>query len=110
MTFDFNRKLFFTLSIVFIIMTIIGTITHECGHYLFAKILGYNTRINYGYTILESNLNKSMSQKENFIFTLGGPFRTIFTGTLGVALLYIFRRTFNTIEKLSFFQWILIFT
>ena len=90
-------------------MTIIGTISHEFGHYLSAKILGFNSRINYGMTMLENNPNKSMSNKEYFLFTLGGPIQTILTGTLGLALLFLFRKTFNQTEKLSVLQWTLIF-
>jgi hypothetical protein len=109
MTFHFNRKLFLYLSLAFILMTIIGTISHEFGHYLSAKILGFNSRINYGMTMLENNPNKSMSNKEYFLFTLGGPIQTILTGTLGLALLFLFRKTFNQTEKLSVLQWTLIF-
>ena len=109
MTFHFNRKLFLYLSLVFILMTIIGTITHELGHNLSAKIMGFNSRVNYGMTILENNQNKSMSNKEYFLFTLGGPIQTMLTGTLGIALLFLTRKSYNQIENLSILQWIMIF-
>ena len=109
MKFGFDRKLFIYLSLVFIIMTVIGTVSHEYGHYISAKILGFNSRINYGMTMLENNPNKSMSRKEAFLFTLGGPIQTILTGTLGIILLYVYRKTFYQIEKLFIFQWTIIF-
>ena len=110
MTFDFDKKLFAYLSLAFILMTVIGTVTHEYGHYISAKILGFNSRVNYGMTMLEGNLNNSMSRKEKIIFTLGGPLQTISTGTLGIALLYFSRKSFKKIEKLSLLQWVYIFT
>ena len=110
MTFDFDKKLFAYLSLAFILMTVIGTVTHEYGHYISAKILGFNSRVNYGMTMLEGNLNNSMSRKEKIIFTLGGPVQTISTGTLGIALLYFSRKSFKKIEKLSLLQWVYIFT
>jgi drug/metabolite transporter (DMT)-like permease len=90
-------------------MTTIGTISHEFGHFISAKILGFNSKINYGATILEDNANKIMSEKEYFIFTLGGPIQTIFTGSLGLLALYHCRKTFIRVEKLSFRQWFFIF-
>ena len=110
MTFDFDKKLFAYLSLAFILMTVIGTVTHEYGHYISAKILGFNSRVNYGMTMLEGNLNNSMSRKEKIIFTLGGPLQTISYGTLGIALLYFSRKSFKKIEKLSLLQWVYIFT
>jgi hypothetical protein len=109
MKFIFDRKLFLYLSLAFILMTVIGTISHEYGHYISAKILGHDARVNYGMTILENNPNQSISRKESFIITLGGPMQTILTGTLGMILLYIFRKSFNQIDKLSFPQWTAIF-
>ena len=110
MTFYFDKKLFTYLSLTFILMTVIGTVSHEYGHYLSAKILGFNSRVNYGMTIIEGNQNNLISPKERFIITLGGPLQTILTGTLGVALLYLSRKSFYQIEKLSLLQWCYIFT
>lgn len=52
MTFNFNTKLFFSLFIGFVLFTIIGTLTHELGHFTAGKIVGFEgMRINYGATI-----------------------------------------------------------
>lgn len=42
---NFNFKLFIGLMFGFIGFTVIGTLTHECGHAAVAEYLGYHTRI-----------------------------------------------------------------
>ena len=98
------------LSLAFNLMTVIGTITHEYGHYISAKILGFNSRINYGMTIPEYNPNNPISREESFIITLGGPLQTMLTGSIGVFLLYFYRKSFEQVEKLSLVQWTFVFT
>lgn len=110
MNLHFDKKLFLYLSLAFICMTIIGTVSHECGHLLSAKFMGFNARINYGKTFLEGNADKVMNADKHFLFTLGGPVQTIVTGTLGLALLYFFRKSYHGIEKLTLGQWAIIFT
>lgn len=110
MTAYFDKKRFAYLSLAFILMTVIGTLTHEFGHYIAAKSLGFNSRVNYGMTRLENNPNNPISREESFIITLGGPLQTMLTGSLGVLLLYIYRKSFQQIEKVSLWQWTLIFT
>ncbi|HET8885821.1 MAG TPA: hypothetical protein VFM70_05655 [Salinimicrobium sp.] len=41
-------KSFFLLTLVFILFTVIGTISHEYGHIAIAKMLGYETKLHYG--------------------------------------------------------------
>ena len=48
--FKFDIKLFIYLAIAFIFSTIVGTISHEYGHYTVAKYLGYTSTVSYGYT------------------------------------------------------------
>lgn len=110
MTSYFDKKLFAYLSLAFILMTIIGTLTHEYGHYITARILGFNSRINYGMTMPENNPNNPISPQESFIITLGGPLQTMLTGSLGMFLLYFYRKSFQQIESLSLLQWAFIFT
>ena len=109
MNLTFDKKLFLYLSFAFILMTIIGTVTHEFGHYFSAKVLGFNSRINYGMTILENNPSKIMSEKENFLFTLGGPFQTMLTGSIGLFILLIFRNSYKSVLNLTFKKWVFIF-
>ena len=47
-TFDF--RLFILLSLAFIAFTVIGTLSHEAGHYAMARYLGLQASIHYNYT------------------------------------------------------------
>jgi len=44
---SFDFRLFTFLSIGFIAFTVIGTVSHESGHYIVARCFGYQARINY---------------------------------------------------------------
>ena len=92
----------------FILFTIIGTISHEFGHYLAAKYIGLDAKIHYGYTsfIIPDDFSGVISRADRFLLTLGGPLQTIFTGILGLFLLYINRKTIKSLEKLKTIHWI----
>lgn len=75
MKFYFDRKLFTVLAVVFILMTVIGTLSHEYGHYLAAKLMGYDARINYGMTLLGDHPGKSMSRNQRFFLSWEGCYR-----------------------------------
>lgn len=125
--------LIFTIS--FILVTIIGTLTHELGHLIPAKFLGYETTLHYGsmswddgYTDLSNALFRKYGSKDNvpnevldqldalkeksrndtLWITLGGPIQTMSTGLLGFFMLYSRR---NKISKttLSLFDWTAVF-
>ncbi len=103
-------KLFLLLFTAFIIATVFGTVSHEFGHYLAAKMLGYNARINYGSTFWYPKYpGEVINAKDAFLFTLGGPVQTMLTGTLGLILLMIFYKSFNSGGHLNFTQWVIIF-
>lgn len=120
-------------------MTVIGTITHELGHYSVSKLLGYEARINYQSSTswdndLEAYLkdtyekysvaikdNKEFPGKaeyfktiqklktDNLWITFGGPLQTIITGTIGLILLLFYRRNYISDNKVHFIGWTLIF-
>lgn len=51
MPFVFDRKLFLWLFTGFILFTVVGTLSHEAGHYLVGKLQGRDSmRIAYAYT------------------------------------------------------------
>ena len=102
-----NTKLLIYLAFGFIISTVIGTSTHEFGHYLIAETLGYDATINYASTSFSNN--KEFVDNDYFWITLGGVLQTIFTGTVGFTLLIINRKSFEKSESLNFKQWVLIF-
>lgn len=135
--FDFILSI--KLILVFILMTVIGTLSHELGHYSVAKYLGYDARINYNSTMyfneellnfldeignkyryeLKNNLDFPEKEKyfnltnnyrwHHFLFTLGGPVQTILTGTIGLLLLIVYKKKYIITEKVTLFGWVLIF-
>jgi len=128
----FDLSLFVLLALGFIAFTVIGTVSHESGHYLAARCLGYKARLHYGSTsiqsyrpgemdYLKSVFEKYLSQikskqpfpgKERydeicsrismrgFWFTLGGPVQTMLTGTIGLRLVFLFRRRYFAVAVL----------
>ena len=135
----FNPRLFIWLTIAFVCATVIGTLTHECGHYIVAKSFGYEPRINYNSCAVydpendeftrttwskyqkEIRAGEDFPEKEKYMqihrqygkddlwIELGGPLETILTGTIGLIFLFLFRKSFENVTKLSFKQWFFIF-
>lgn len=103
----FEKKLATCLTLGFIFATVAGTLSHEWGHYIVAKSLGYQVAINYASTYRTGGTYPTPA--DNFWFTLGGPVQTMLTGTVGLLLLFSFRKSFQSKQKLSFRQWCLIF-
>lgn len=52
--FRFKPKFSVIIIFIFILFTIIGTLTHELGHITVAKVLGYETELSYGSMIYYS--------------------------------------------------------
>jgi hypothetical protein len=135
----FDKRLFILLSFAFIIATIIGTLSHEFGHYIVAKGLGHKARIHYAsvgsdapasfdsmYTIISKYREQiedgsSFPGKEkydqlarkysndNLMITTGGPLQTMLTGTIGLMLLFVWKNSFRSRHPLSPGQWTLVF-
>lgn len=108
------------MSLAFILTTIIGTLSHEWGHYIVAKKLGYNASIHYAYTswerpdeLSETNYIKGVQinryYRNSFWIGMGGPLQTMLTGTIGLLLLSFSRRRMRTLQELRPGQWILVF-
>ncbi|HYV95171.1 MAG TPA: hypothetical protein VE978_25570 [Chitinophagales bacterium] len=139
MQLSFSIRLSVLLFFAFIVATIVGTVSHESGHYLMAKALGYNARIYYDYTtwddpksadFIDSVNSKYREQilegqdfpgkekynqiiekhsEDDFWIGLGGPLQTMLTGTIGLLLLFLYRKSFYSREQLTFRQWVLVF-
>lgn len=135
-TLDIQTFLIFTIT--FVVFTAIGTVSHEYGHILVAKSLGYETTLYYGSMTFdggeinkkrdriyseykneidnnvdfekkaeyESLIKKSISN--GFWILLGGPMQTIFTGLIGLIIIF-FRK--NQIKKfgLRWIDWLAVF-
>jgi hypothetical protein len=132
-------KLFFSIVVTFIAFTIIGTITHELGHYGAAKYLGLKPNLHYQsvdyelsnndieldkiYGLYQEDINAKRDfpakkrfeeimeaeTKNDFTHRAAGPIQTMLTGTIGFILLLIYRKKFFAAQKLSVRQWLLIF-
>ena len=131
----FDKNNFVLLFIGFIVLTIVGTLSHEFGHYTVARILGYKTKINFGsvkwmneqdLTFIRSSWKKYHSEikanekfpgksklddinSDGFWITLGGPLQTIITGTFGLIFLIIYKIKFIKVDNLSKVGWLLVF-
>ncbi|MEY4539426.1 MAG: hypothetical protein RLZZ306_1183 [Bacteroidota bacterium] len=132
-----KTKFAIIIYFTFILFTVIGTLSHEFGHFIVGRYLGSKTSIHYSSTSWgESELydkiikiyteNKDAidaekdfpqkrkfdilcaeSYRNSFWFTFGGPFQTIFTGTTGVLLILFIRKRHQFATKLS--HWICLF-
>jgi hypothetical protein len=106
----FDKSLFIKLSFGFIIATIVGTLSHELGHYIVAYFYGYKPHISYGYCTWDLTLAKPHYDiKDDFYICLGGPLQTILTGTFGLVLLILNRKKYLSVDNLNFIQWVAIF-
>jgi hypothetical protein len=135
----FDIKLFIFLAITFIGMTVVGTLTHELGHYSVSKLLGYEANISYQSSghwnnELDEYLNSTYEKyaneiknrldfpekekyfeamkkyrTDNFLITLGGPLQTIMIGTFGLIFLLVYRDKFITKDKVYITGWVSIF-
>ncbi|SCY38399.1 hypothetical protein SAMN05192588_2597 [Nonlabens sp. Hel1_33_55] len=115
----------------FVLFTIIGTLSHEAGHYIVAKQYFNSPSFHYGYVkygdwkevepdwynqrLDENDQLKpefqeefdrllAMNKEQHFYTTLGGPLQTVFFGTIGfIWLLYRKKNSF------ALKDWLLVF-
>lgn len=57
--FTFQTKLFLYLSLAFMAFAVIGTLSHEGGHYIAARYYGYEAKINYAMTSYGNKANNT---------------------------------------------------
>ena len=105
-----DKKNFIALFLSFIAATIVGTLSHEFGHYIVAKYFGFDAELHYSSTSWRSpDSHNPITTGYPLAITLGGPIQTMLTGTIGIVLLYLHRNDFFKADKLSFQQWLIIF-
>jgi hypothetical protein len=103
-----DMRLFIWLFLSFIGATVVGTLTHELGHYVVAEFLGYDADIHFGATgIVKAPVDGKPS--DGIWITSGGPIQTMLTGTIGLILIFIYRKSFSLSNVLSGWQWVLVF-
>lgn len=135
----FNYKLSILLILSFMLMTVVGTLTHELGHYTVSKLLGYEASINYQssshwdheldsyfkevYAKYSNEIKNKIDfpgkeqyqstveryRNDDFWILLGGPLQTTLTGSIGFVLLLFYRSKVITPDNVSFRGWVLIF-
>ena len=106
MNISINIKSLLILTFVFILFTTIGTVSHEYGHIIVAKALGYETTLHYGSMNYDSGIEKLKSN--GLLVTIGGPFQTILTGTIGLLIL-LWRRKLIYQNGLKVLDWLAVF-
>lgn len=132
-----KTKFAIIIYFTFILFTVIGTLTHEFGHFIVGRYLGYNSTIHYGFTSTGTNQineklfkiylrnKKAINAKNNFsekqefeslieentrnyyLFTLGGPSINIIIGSIGFILILFIRR--RHLFATSKFHWLCLF-
>ena len=138
MNLSIDKNKYLILSAVFILFTVIGTISHELGHIAVAKGLGYKTSLHYGYMNFDDSELKdqlTVIYDENkiaidadldfegkdeyeqlsktyrnhlLLVRIGGPLQTMLTGLIGFFIL-LRRRTHIEEHGLQFLDWLAVF-
>ncbi len=138
MKFSIYIKSIFIFSTVFILFTVIGTISHEYGHIAVARMLGYNTVLHYSSmnyslaplnekiiriyyenesSIINGNDFEAKEQYESLIekrrtdiliVSIGGPIQTIITGIFGLLIIF-WRRNKIKSDGLKLIDWLAVF-
>lgn len=139
MSLKFNFRLFLSLVFGFVLCTIVGTVSHEGGHWVVSKYFGNTPKVHYASTSLgfeakatefetfyEKNKSKILSREESpekekfremnknagrekFLITLGGPVQTMLTGTIGFLILWFNRKEIYRKYNLTFKIWLSVF-
>jgi hypothetical protein len=102
-----DKRLFIRLFPSFIFATILGTLFHEWGHYIVAEALGYDAVIHYAFTSYTS-APVVRQPTDSFWISLGGPLQTLMTGTIGLIMMVVQRKSFREATTLSTQQWFLV--
>lgn len=138
MIYNINKYDFFIFTIVFVIFTVIGTISHEFGHIAVAKHLGYKTSLHHGSMTwnrgngwdemksislkykyeIENSLDFQEKEKYEMLveklnkdrmpIVLGGPSQTILAGSVGFIFLLFLRKSMR-MKKFNKLDWVFVF-
>jgi hypothetical protein len=97
--FDLTHLFIFVL--VFIIMVVIGTLSHEIGHIIVARILGYETTLHYN----RMDFGLSDNPLHELLMLSGGPIQTIGFGMIGFLILFVRRNHIKT-NGMTLIDWL----
>jgi hypothetical protein len=131
-----NLKFALSIYFTFILFTIVGTLTHEFGHFIVGRYLGYHSSIHYGSTSwgksdLHERINSIYKQNENSIDSkkdfpqrkefeilikkvendkfwkiLGGPTSNILIGSIGFILVLRLRKKYSYAQTTLHWFWL----
>lgn len=90
----FKRNIFVFSCILFSLLVVLGTLSHEIAHIIVAKMLGFEATLHYGsmsWFVNGVDANLMASKQEIFLVTLGGVVQTVVSGIIGVFILYFSR-------------------
>lgn len=134
-----DQRLFVGIFVAFIGFTIVGTLSHEMGHFAAAHYFGLHPTINYMSsspvgdedgaflsTVQMQYRNLILADQPfpgkerydqlmdalvqgNFWILLGGPLQTLFTSIIGMVLLVLSYKEYAQKDTLSFKIWVYIF-
>ncbi|MEQ8908833.1 MAG: hypothetical protein RIC95_06555 [Vicingaceae bacterium] len=101
-------KFSFTILLVFIAFTVVGTLSHELGHISVAQFLGYDTQLHYGSMNWYGDSSYQLKPSNAFWISLGGPAQTLITSFLGFSFL-LYREFKMGKRKFQLLDWIAVF-
>ncbi len=99
-------KSLLVLTATFVVFTAIGTVSHEYGHIIVAKYLGYETTLHYG--SMSYDKGAEISHSNVFWITVGGPLQTTLTGFIGLLVIFLRRNLIKEIG-LRWVDWLAVF-
>ncbi len=106
-TLQFSWKNGILFFLGFISFTIIGTLSHEAGHFAVGKLYFENPELHYGYVSYGEDWKDGYKIAENepyseetltelnkryLLLTLAGPLQTVLTGSIGLFILLLRRK------------------
>jgi len=108
--FTIDKRLLLYLIIAFMFATIIGTLSHEYGHFFAAKLIGLDAKVHYAYVSYNCSDNfREFTAFDGLLLTMGGPLQTILTGIIGLCLLFANKRKILKMNKLDVKSWVYVF-
>ena len=101
-------RLFFWLCIGFIVAVPVGTLSHESGHFLAARVQGLKAFLHYNSTSY-SCTNPEGKAVNDFLISAGGPVVTDLIFILAFVILLLRKSTISERGHLNLADWVIVF-
>ena len=102
----FTYKLLFVIVLLFMLFTIVGTLTHESAHYGVANYLGCRAKIRFNST---SYGCYKLHADYAILITMAGPLQTMIVGTIGHMYVIYNKKYYTNLSLLSPKHWLGLF-